>query len=327
MLAVLITISFSLRHTRSTHDTLPERIAVTVRSTVSQPMSLAKWLNVPAGNTASGTPVSTATAAAHDTVPSPPPTASTSARWAAARSAVSRIVVLAEFDDLGLRQLLPHLVDDPAPLPLPEAGLTTSTTPSPSGRSGASTQQRFGGRQLGGHDRRNQRPPSTAIAPPRCRSRRTRRRDNARRWPPGTGRPDRPAAPGPDPAEGSPDPTPTANAAALAEWPDGREFDVGMRRAASQRHRGAVRPRPLPHPLGELIGDQTGHRQRDDTATGAAARRRRPRRSQGGGDREPQLGVVGRAGQKGHRLVEQRARRFGDGLEHLAVQSPQPAVI
>ena len=36
----------------STQTTLPARIAATVRSTVSQPMSFAKWLKVPAGKTA-----------------------------------------------------------------------------------------------------------------------------------------------------------------------------------------------------------------------------------------------------------------------------------
>ena len=40
----------------STQATLPRRIASTVWPTVSQPMSLAKWLNVPPGNTASGDP-------------------------------------------------------------------------------------------------------------------------------------------------------------------------------------------------------------------------------------------------------------------------------
>ena len=42
-----------------------------------------------------------------------------------------------------------------APVPPPDAGLTTSTTPAPSGRARGVHPQRVGGRQLGSHDRRH----------------------------------------------------------------------------------------------------------------------------------------------------------------------------
>ena len=166
MLAVLMTTSSSLRETRSTHDTLPSRIAVTVRSTVSQPMSLAKWLKVPAGNTASGTPVSTATAAAHDTVPSPPPTASASARCAAARKAAcgSSSSVSSTTSSFGSFSRTSSMTR--APLPLPDAGLTTSTTPAPSGRCGVSTRSGSLEGSLAGTIGGTRCPPSTAMAAP-----------------------------------------------------------------------------------------------------------------------------------------------------------------
>ena len=111
MLAVLITMLSSLKQTRSTQKTVPSLIAWMVFAPESQPMSLAKWLKVPPGNTASGSPASTATPAAHDTDPSPPAMASTSARWAAERNA-SSIVVGTDLDDLDRRQLRSHLVGD-----------------------------------------------------------------------------------------------------------------------------------------------------------------------------------------------------------------------
>ena len=117
-------------------------MAATVLATVSQPMSLAKWLNVPAGKTASGSPASTATAAAHDTVPSPPPIAEHLGALGGRAQHVFGVVVLAEFDDLGLGQLLADLVDDagagaaagrrvddqrPRPHPRDASGVSTSS--------------------------------------------------------------------------------------------------------------------------------------------------------------------------------------------------------
>ena len=114
------------------------------------------------------------------------------------------VVVVAEFDDLGLRQGLADLVDDararaaarrrvdhqhhacavgallgcrPAAGPLPEAW---------SRRSAARAARR------------------APRCRRRCRTRRAHRPGSARRWPPGTGRPGRPAAPGRGPAAGSP---------------------------------------------------------------------------------------------------------------------------
>ncbi len=104
MLAVLITICFSLRQTMSTHDTQPRRIASTVLAAVSQPMSLAKWLNVPAGKTASGMPASIATPAATATVPSPPPIREHLGPLRGRPDRLVEVVALAELDDLGLRK-------------------------------------------------------------------------------------------------------------------------------------------------------------------------------------------------------------------------------
>ena len=75
-------------------------------------------------------------------------------------------VVGRQFDDLGSRQLLADLRDDACPTPPPDAGLTTITTPSPSGRGGVSTRS---GSALGMaevDDRRHQPTPSTAIDAP-----------------------------------------------------------------------------------------------------------------------------------------------------------------
>ena len=156
MLAVLITIWSSLRQTRSTHDTLPERMAETVRSTVSQPMSLAKWLNVPAGKTASGNPADTATDAAEATVPSPPPTPSTSARSAAARNTVSGSSSLTEFDDLGLGELLADFVDNACAVPAARGRVDDEDDAVAVGTFGGLDPQRLGRRQLRRHDGRNQ---------------------------------------------------------------------------------------------------------------------------------------------------------------------------
>jgi hypothetical protein len=70
---------------RSTFATVPARIAAIAVDSGYMPRSLAKWLNVPAGSTASGMPCSRAAAAACWTVPSPPATASTSQSAAVAR--------------------------------------------------------------------------------------------------------------------------------------------------------------------------------------------------------------------------------------------------
>ena len=114
MLAVLITVSVSLSAITSTHATLPvadrlDRLGDGVAADV-----LGEVVERPAGEHGQGDaspPI--AAAAAQDTVPSPPPTASTSARSAAERERLHDVVVLTEFDDLGLRQGLADLVDDP----------------------------------------------------------------------------------------------------------------------------------------------------------------------------------------------------------------------
>lgn len=134
MLAVLSTMCLSLRHTRSTYAALPCRMASTVRATVSQPMSFAKWLNVPPGNTASGRPASTAMPAAHATVPSPPPTARTSQRDAASRSTSSMSSSSSSSTTSAWGSASRTSSTTRAPVPLPEAGLITSVTPDPSGR-------------------------------------------------------------------------------------------------------------------------------------------------------------------------------------------------
>ena len=180
MLAVLMTIWVSLRHTRSTHDTVPSCIARMVLAWCSHPMSLAKWLNVPAGNTASGRPVSTATAAAHATVPSPPPMPSTSARSAAARSTSLRLSFLASstISAFGSSRRTSRMTR--APVPLPDAGLTTTTTPAPSGRGGVSMRS---GSAAAGCARRSAGPGArpTRRSTRRCRSPRRRRRGSGRR--------------------------------------------------------------------------------------------------------------------------------------------------
>ena len=87
MLAVLITMWSSLRQTRSTHDTLPERMASTVFDGVAADV-LGEMVERARREDRERKPASRHTGRA-DTVPSPPPTASTSARSAAARSTVS----------------------------------------------------------------------------------------------------------------------------------------------------------------------------------------------------------------------------------------------
>ena len=155
MLAVLTTMCSSLRHTRSTQATLPRRIASTVLATLSQPMSLAKWLNVPPGKTASGMPCSTAMPAAHDTVPSPPPTASTSARLAASRNASSMSSSVAELDDLGGGQRFAHFVDDARARPAARRRVDHQHHARAVGAWAVSDPQRIGGGDLGRRDRRH----------------------------------------------------------------------------------------------------------------------------------------------------------------------------
>ena len=87
-----------------------------------------------------------------------------------------------------------------------------------------------------------------------------------------------------------------------------------------ERHRRPVRPRPLPHALGHLVGEQARHGQRRDTPGGAALRRSVARRAENGGDGEPQLRVVGRRGEPRHDRIEQRAGGLRDRLEDLAVE-------
>ena len=128
----------------------------------------------------------------------------------------------------------------------------------------------------------------------------------------------------PSPSGGFSSPTPTANAAALAEWPDGSEFDVGIRRpcraSGTERRfgRGRFQTRLATWLVNRLVTARV-------TTPRAAPRRdaRCPDRGQRGGDDQPQLRMVGGPGQPWHRGVEQRTGRFRDGLEHLAVQGAQ----
>ena len=208
--------------------------------------------------------------AAHDTVPSPPPTASTSAR-SAARAAPLEIVALPELDDLGLRQRVAHLVDDAC------AGAATRSWIDHQHHAGAVRAgrgvdpQRVGGRQLRRHGRRHYPRAQHRDRRPDAESREHIARDSARRWRRATCPTSPASSASPSPSGGFSSPTPTANAAALAEWPDGSEFDVGGAPAPpAERHREAVRPRALPDPLGDLVGEQAGHGQGHHAASRAA---------------------------------------------------------
>ena len=63
----------------------------------------------------------------------------------------------------------------------------------------------------------------------------------------------------PKPAGAFSSPTPTANAAALAEWPDGNEFEVMWRvpREAwgEDEHRGAIRPLDIEREVARFGGE------------------------------------------------------------------------
>ncbi len=320
MLAVLTTICFSLRHTMSTQEMSPPWIAATVLAVVSQPMSLAKWLNVPPGKTASGTPCSTAIDAAAATVPSPPPTPSTSASRAAARSTSSTSSSSFSSTILACGRASRTSSSTRAPVPLPEAGLTTSVTPAPSGRSGVSTRSGATSGQPLLDDRRHHLRPQYRDARPE-----TEPCEHVARVVRAGGHP------------GHPDQTRQQCQAEADRWvlqpdPDrerggtgrvSRRQRVRRREPAGlpgQRHQEAARPFAAPDPLGDLVGDQAGHPQRDDTACGAALDRRGSEGGQRRGDGEPQLRMVGGLGQPRHHRVQERAGRLRDGLEHLAVQ-------
>jgi hypothetical protein len=75
-------------------------------------MSFAKWLNVPPGKTASGTPASTATPAAHETVPSPPCDREHFRPAGRRTKGLFDIIVVAQLDNLGPQQGLSHFIDD-----------------------------------------------------------------------------------------------------------------------------------------------------------------------------------------------------------------------
>ena len=291
--------------------------------TVSQPMSLAKWLNVPPGNTANGNPASTATAAAHETVPSPPPTASTSARSAAERSTSSSSLPAPTSTISALGRASRTSSTIRAPVPPPDAGLTTSTTPSPSGRAGCRHAAGLPWEGAGLDE-------AAPLARParrsrrRCRNRRTRRPGSARRWPPGTGRPGRPAAPAPGRGAGSPARHRRRTRPHWRSGPTAASWRWASPRTPGERAPTRVRPRPSPHPLGDLVGDQAGGRQ----ARPPRGRRRGcidglPTRRCAAAMANHSLEWSAAAGQPGHDGVQQRARRFRDRLEYLAVQRAQ----
>ena len=324
MLAVLTTMCSSLRHTRSTQDTSPRRIASTVLATLSQPMSLAKWLKVPPGKTASGIPCSTAMPAAHDTVPSPPPTASTSARLAASRNASSMSSSSPSSTISALGNASRTSSTTRAPVPLPDAGLITSTTPAPSGR--GSVVSTRSGSAVGifvGDDRRHDPSPEHRDARSDAEARehvaRIVRADGDAGQADQTGQQCEPQSDG----------------RALQPDTDGERGGAGRvpgrqrvrRREASalpgQGHQHAVGPWPFPDTLGELVGDQAGHGQAHDSAHGASGGCLVSRRHQCRSDDEPQFGMIGGPAQPGHGGVQQRARRLRDRLEDLAIEGAE----
>jgi hypothetical protein len=93
---------------------------------------------------------------------------------------------------------------------------------------------------------------------------------------------------------------------------------------SGQRHQAPAGSRSLPDTFRELVGDQAGQRQADDSAHGASCGRLVSRRDQCCGNDKPQFGVIGSPAQPGHRGVKQWARRFGYRLENLAIQGAQP---
>jgi hypothetical protein len=83
------------------------------------------------------------------------------------------------------------------------------------------------------------------------------------------------------------------------------------------------RARALADPLGHLVGEQTGHAQSDHTSCSTAPCTRFAGSRQTRGYDEPQLGVVGGAGERGHHRVEQGRGRLRYRLEDLPVECPE----
>ncbi len=323
MLAVLTTMCSSLRQTRSTHATLPRRIASTVLATLSQPMSLAKWLKVPPGKTARGRPFSTAMPAAHETVPSPPPTASTSACFAASRSAATMSSSPPSSTISAVGKRLTHFVDDPRSGSAARCGVDHQHHARAVGSWGRVDPERIGGRDLRRDDRRHD--ARTEHGDARTDAEAGEHVARIVRADGDTGQPDQPGKQGESQSDGrvlQPDPDRECRGAGGMA---GRQR-VRCREAVAlprQRHRHAIRPRPFPDPLGDLVGEQAGHRQADDTAQGAACGCRMTCRHQCRSDHEPQLGMVGGPAQPGHRGVQQRARRLRNRLEDLAIEGAE----
>src|SRR3954454_23026858 len=100
----------------STRTAWPETTASAVSCGVSRPTSRAKWFHVPAATTASGRPCSIATAAAAETLPSPPATPSALARPGGAAAAAGDAAAPAGHPErlppAGRRRLTEQL-DDP----------------------------------------------------------------------------------------------------------------------------------------------------------------------------------------------------------------------
>ena len=158
----------------------------------------------PAGEDRKRNAGSTAMPAAHDTVPSPPPTASTSARLAASRSAASMSSPSPSSTISAAGSASRTSSTTRAPVPLPDAGLITSTTPAPSGRGRGVDPQRIGGGDLGRDDRRHDPAAKHRDARADAEAREHVARDSARRRRRGTARPARRAARAPVRRAGSP---------------------------------------------------------------------------------------------------------------------------
>ena len=313
--------------------TVPCRMARMVLAWWSHPMSFAKWLNVPAGKTASGRPASgrdeglrTPRLRRHRRRRVPGPVR-------LPRGArLCDVVVLGELDDLGFRQLPSNVADDARPGPAAEsAGLTARTTPAPSVR-----RRRFevktswptgacAGRSAGPGAQ-----PGLRWSPRRCRSPPRHHWDSGHRLPRGI--------PRPGPARGAIGQPwrgvfhPNADRGGDSAGGVTRRQRIGLRVfvQASQQRNGFVRgPLAAPHPLGHLIGDQARHRKGGHTAAGGvpsgpvARHRYCPR------DHEPQFGVMDRRrrGERRHPFIEQRTRWLGNAFEELTSRALRPAVI
>ena len=115
-------------------------------------------------------------------------------------------------------------------------------------------------------------------------------------------------------ATGSTRPTPVAKAKAVAEWPEGNEVETGILvcRANGNLIGDAVRSPAAPQGLQDEVDDGSRYPNRHQTAPSRPPASPPADRRQGSRSREPELGVIGGAGEPGHRCVECGSRRPRD---------------